>query len=197
MQNKTEDNVLLFLFVSTVLSVNSISMLVQNTYAQVQLSNSTESNLTTSNDKVMTQTIENLSDFFGNPQFLETSHNSIGSITISTSPLKTQDSYSATGDLRDVGNVSDMATFVTTHLANGKSTSVGKGNFTTSDGDIANYTGQDVGNTDSSGVEIYKGIQVFSSDPEGKLGFLDNVIGMYVYKYWPNGTTTGTIWEWK
>ena len=172
-------------------------MLVQNTYAQVQLSNSTESNLTTSNDKVMTQTFENLSDFFGNPLFLETSHNGIGSITISTSPLKTQDSYSATGDLRDVGNVTDMATFVTTHLANGKSTSVGKGNFTTSDGDIANYTGQDVGNTDSSGVEIYKGIQVFSSDPEGKLGFLDNVIGMYVYKYWPNGATTGTIWEWK
>lgn len=197
MQNKTEDNVLLFLFVSTVLSVTSISMLVQNTYAQVQLSNSTESNLTTSNDKVMTQTFENLSDFFGTPLFLETSHNSIGSITIGTSPLKTQDSYSATGYLRDVGNVTDMATFVTTHLANGKSTSVGKGNFTTSDGDIANYTGQDVGYTDSSGVEIYKGIQVFSSDPEGKLGFLDNVIGMYVYKYWPNGATTGTIWEWK
>lgn len=197
MQNKIEDNVLLFLFISTVLSVISISMLVQNTTAQVQFSNSTESNLTTSNDKVMTGTFENLSDFFGTPLFLETSHNSIGSITINTSPLKTQDSYSATGDLRDVGNVTDMATFVTTHLANGKSTSVGKGNFTTFDGDIANYTGQDVGSTDNSGVEIYKGIQVFSSDPEGKLGFLDNVIGMYVYKYWPNGTTTGTIWEWK
>ena len=197
MQNKIEDNVLLFLFVSTILSVTSISMLVQNTYAQVQMSDNTESNLTTSNDKVMTQTFENLSDFFGTPLFFETSHNSIDSITVSTSPLKTQDSYSATGDLRDVGNVTDMATFVTTHLANGKSTSVGKGNFTTSDGNIANYTGQDVGNIDSSGVEIYKGIQVFSSDPEGKLGFLDNVIGMYVYKYWPNGTTRGTIWEWK
>jgi len=47
--------------------------------------------------------------------------------------------------LRDVGNVTEMATFVTTHLADGKSTSVGKGNFTTSDGDTANYTGQDVG----------------------------------------------------
>jgi hypothetical protein len=96
-----------------------------------------------------------------------------------------------------VGDVKDMATFVTTHLANGKSNSVGKGNFTTSDGDVANYTGQDVGSTESSGVEIYKGIQIFNSNPESKLGFLDNVIGMYVYKYWPNGTTTGTIWEWK
>jgi hypothetical protein len=129
--------------------------------------------------------------------YVETSHDSISSTTTNTNPLKTQDSYSATGVLREVGNVTDMATFVTTHLANGKSNSIGNGNFTTSDGDIANYTGQDVGNTDSSGVETFKGFQIFSSNPEGRLGFLDNVIGVYVYKYWPNGTTTGTIWEWK
>ena len=197
MQNKLKDSVLLFLFASTVLSVTSLSISVQNTHAQDHLSNITESNMTISNDKAKTQTLENLSSFFGIPMFLETSHNRISSIQISTVPLKTQDSYNATGVLRYVGNVTDTATFVTTHLGNGRSASVGKGNITTSDGDIANYTGQDVGNTDSSGVEIYKGIQIFSSNPEGKLGFLDNVIGMYVYKYWPNGTTTGTIWEWK
>lgn len=197
MQNKTEIRALLFLFMSTILSVTSASILVQNAYAQDQLSNITEPNMAISNDKVMTQTLENLSNFFGTPMFVETSHDSISSTTVSTIPLKTQDSYNATGVLREVGNVTDMATFVTTHLANGKSNSVGKGNFTTSDGDIANYIGQDVGNTDSGGVETYKGIQIFSSNPEGKLGFLDNVIGVYVYKDWPNGTTTGTIWEWK
>ncbi len=197
MQNKIEDRILLFLFVSTVLSVSSVSILVQDTFAQDQLSNITESDMTVSDDKIRTQTFENLSNFFGTPMFIETNHDSISSITISTTPLKTQDSYNATGALRDVGNVTDMATFVTTHLANGKSTSTGKGNFTTSNGDIANYTGQDVGISDSSGVEIYKGFQIFSSNPEGNLGSLDNVIGIYVYKYWPNGTTTGTIWEWK
>jgi hypothetical protein len=172
-------------------------MLAQNTYAQDQLSNNTGLNVTISKDIVNAQTFDNLSNFFGTPMFVETSHNSIGSITISTTPLKTQDSYNATGVLRDVGNVTEMATFVTNHLEDGKSTSVGKGNFTTSDGEIVNYIGQDVGNTDSNGIEIYKGIQIFSSNPEGKLGFLDNVIGLYVYKYLPNGTTTGTIWEWK
>lgn len=182
---------------SIALSVTSLGILVQNTNAQDQLSNNTEANVTISKDKVIVQTFDNLSNFFGTPMFFETSHNSIGSITISTTPLKTQDSYNATGVLRDVGNVTEMATFVTTHLADGKSTSIGKGNFTTSDGDIANYTGQDVGNTDSNGIETYKGIQIFSSNSEGKLGFLDNVIGIYVYKYLPNGTTTGTIWEWK
>jgi hypothetical protein len=197
MQNRIKDCVLLFLLVSIALSVISLGIMVQNTYAQDQLSNNTESNVTISKDIVNTQTFDNLSSFFGTPMFFETSHNSIGSITISTTPNKTQDSYNATGVLREVGNVTEMATFVTTHLADGKSTSVGKGNFTSYDGDIANYTGQDVGNTDSNGVETYKGIQIFSSNPEGKLGFLDNVIGVYVYKYLPNGTTTGTIWEWK
>lgn len=197
MQNRINDCVLLFLLVSMALTVTSLGILVQNTNAQDQLSNNTEANVTISKDKVIVQTFDNLSNFFGTPMFFETSHNSIGSITISTTPLKTQDSYNATGVLRDVGNVTEMATFVTTHLADGKSTSIGKGNFTTSDGDIANYTGQDVGNTDSNGIETYKGIQIFSSNPEGKLGFLDNVIGIYVYKYLPNGTTSGTIWEWK
>ena len=196
MQNNMGNRVLLFLFVSTVLSVTSIGTLMQKTYAQDQLSNITGSNMTNSNE-VMTQTFENLSNLFGTPMYVETSHDSISSTTTSTNPLKTKDSYSATGVLREVGNVTDMATFVTTHLANGKSNSVGNGNFTTSDGDIVNYTGQDVGNTDSSGVETFKGFQIFSSNPEGKLGFLDNVIGVYVYKYWPNGTTTGIIWEWK
>lgn len=42
----------------------------------------------------------------------------------------------------------------------------------------------------------HKGIQIFESNPEGRLGFLDNLIGLYVYKYWPNGTASGIIWEW-
>ena len=65
------------------------------------------------------------------------------------------------------------------------STSIGKGNFTTIDGEIANYTGHDGGKTDDNGIETYKGIQIFESNPEGRLGFLDNVIGLYVYKYCP------------
>jgi len=51
-------------------------MLVQNTYAQDQLSNNTEPNVTISKDIVNTQTFDNLSNFFGTPMFLETSHNS-------------------------------------------------------------------------------------------------------------------------
>jgi hypothetical protein len=197
MKPSIRDCVLLILFMSIAPSITSLSENVQDAYAQEQGSINTESNITDNRDTgVIVQTYENLSDFFGTPIFLETSHNRIGSITINTNPLQTQDSYNATGILKDVGNVTEVATFLTTHLDKGKSTSIGKGNFTTSEGEIANYIGQDVGITDSNGIETYKGIQIFSSNPEGKLGFLDNLVGLYVYKYWPNGTTGGTIWEW-
>ena len=53
---------------------------MQDAYAQQQGSINTESNTTNNNNTgVMVQTYENLSDFFGTPIFLETSHNTIGS----------------------------------------------------------------------------------------------------------------------
>ena len=153
--------------------------------------------LNTSNISSKIQNFENLTSFFGSPMYQETSHKRVGSVTVNTDPKQTQDSFNATGILNGVGNITDLGTFVTTHLDNSNSTSIGKGNFTTIDGEIANYTGHDVGIKDDNGIETYKGIQIFESNPEGSLGFLDNVIGLYVYKYWPNGTASGIIWEWK
>jgi len=41
--------------------------------------------------------------------------------------------------LKGAGNVTDMGTYITTGMENGKSTGMGRGNFTTVDGEIANY----------------------------------------------------------
>lgn len=153
--------------------------------------------LNTSDISSKLQNFENLTSFFGSPLYQETNHTRVGSVTVNADPMQTQDSFNATGILNDIGNITDLGTFVTTHLDKSNSTSIGKGNFTTIDGEIANYTGHDVGKTDDSGIETYKGIQIFESNPEGRLGFLDNVIGLYVYKYWPNGTASGIIWDWK
>ena len=153
--------------------------------------------LNTSDISSKLQNFENLTSFFGSPIYQETSHKKVGSVTVNTGPMQTQDSFNATGILNGVGNITDLGTFVTTHLDKSNSTSIGKGNFTTLDGEIANYTGHDVGKTDDNGIETYKGIQIFESNPEGRLGFLNNVIGLYVYKYLPNGTASGIIWEWK
>ncbi|HJU59216.1 MAG TPA: hypothetical protein VJ583_05670 [Nitrososphaeraceae archaeon] len=76
-------------------------------------------------------------------------------------------------------------------------TSKGNGIIMTTDGEIATYTGQDLGITDKNGIQTYHGIQIFQTDSDGKLAFLDNLIGLYEYKYWSNGTKSDIIWEWK
>ena len=141
---------------------------------------------------------DNLSSIFGNPLFEETSHKRTGSIAVSDEGLnQTQDSYIATGILQGVGNVTDNATYITTHLDKGHSSSEGTGIISTSDGFNVTYTGKDVGTEDSNGIETYKGIQIFKANSDSKLAFLNNVIGIYLYRFWPNGTTSGTVWEWK
>lgn len=93
---------------------------------------------------------------------------------------------------------------MTTHKLDGIPTSTGKGIMTTANGEIATYGGNEVGTTDEDGTEtfrgiqiFFRGIQIFSTDSDGELAFLDNLVGIYVYKYYPNGTTTSNIWEWK
>jgi len=190
MKIRSKEHILLLSVALVVISVTSVGVFVPNAFAQSDTTNNSDT-------KVSIQTYENLSEVFGTPLFLETSHKRLGSITVNSDPIQTQDSYSATGILKGVWNVTDVATFITTHFGDGKSTSIGKGNFTTKDGEIVNYTGQDVGLTDNKGIETYKGIQIFRTSPEGKLGFLDNAVGLYIYRYWSNGTTLGTIWQWK
>jgi hypothetical protein len=86
---------------------------------------------------------------------------------------------------------------MTTHKLDGIPTSNGKGITTTANGEIATYAGNDVDTTDENGIETFRGIQIFSTDSDGDLGFLDNLVWIYVYKYYPNETTTSNIWEWK
>lgn len=86
---------------------------------------------------------------------------------------------------------------MTTHKLDDIPTRTGKGIMITANGEIANYAGNDVGTTDENGTETFRGIQIFSTDSDGELAFLDNLVGIYVYKYYPNGTTTSNIWKWK
>jgi hypothetical protein len=134
--------------------------------------------------------------------FTETSRQSSNSIVLNVeddgNSIKTQDSYTATGILKNVGNVTDKSTFITTYQPDGNtSISTGNGIIMTTDGEIATYTGHDLGITDKNGTQTYHGIQIFQTNSDEKLAFLDNLIGLYEYKYWSNGTKSGIIWEWK
>src|ERR1044072_5007254 len=124
----------------------------------------------------------NLTKILGEPIYKETSRQSSNSIVLNVegggSLIKTQDSYTATGMLKNVGNVTDKSTFITTYQSDSgnTSTSTGNGIITTKDGEIATYTGQDLGITDKNGTDTYHGILIFQTDSEGKLAFLDNLI---------------------
>ena len=148
-------------------------------------------------------TTTNLTQIFGEPIYKEIGRQSSNSIVLNVqdggSLFQTQDSYTATGFLKDVGNVTDKSTFITTYQSdNGNtSTSTGKGILTTKDGEIVTYTGQDLGITDINGTDTYHGILIFQTDSDGKLAFLDNLIGLYEYKSWSDGKKSGIIWEWK
>ena len=143
----------------------------------------------------------NLTKIFGEPIYKEISRLSSNSIVINAEGgiIKTQDSYIATGILKNVGNVTDKSNFITTYQSDSgnTSTSTGKGIITTKDGEIATYTGQDLGITDKNGTDTYRGILIFQTDSDGKLAFLDNLIGLYEYKSWSDGKKSGVIWEWK
>jgi len=152
-------------------------------------------------DEYSNTTTTNLTQIFGELIYKETSRQSSNSIVLNVEGgiIKTQDSYTATGILKNVGNVTDKSIFITTYQSDSgnTSTSTGKGIITTTDGEIATYTGQDLGITDKNGTDTYHGIIIFQTDSDGKLEFLDNLIGLYEYKSWSDGTKSGIIWEWK
>ena len=152
-------------------------------------------------EEMYPKTTTNLTQIFGEPIYKATSSQPINSIVLNVegNMIKTQDTYSETGILKDVGNVTDKSTYITTYQSDSgnTSTSTGKGIITTTNGEIATYTGGDLGITDKNGTQIYRGMEIFQTDSEGKLAFLDNLIGLYEYKYWSNGTQSGFTWEWK
>lgn len=108
--------------------------------------------------------------------FTETSRQSSNSIVLNVedggNSIKTQDS-TATGILKNVGNVTDKSTFITTYQPDGNtSISTGNGIIMTIDGEIATYTGHDLGITDKNGTQTYRGIQIFQTNSDEKLHFL-------------------------
>jgi hypothetical protein len=124
-----------------------------------------------------------------------------GSRVISINPIQTEDSYIANVTIRGVGNATDRGTFITTYdLDTITTTSVGQGIVTSSsDGnETATYKAMNLGVTNEEGGVIYRGIQILDTNSTGKISFMDNLVGLYVYEDNPNGTRkSGKIWEWK
>jgi hypothetical protein len=139
-----------------------------------------------------------LDSILGAPFFEDMGSKVTGTRVISTDPVQTEDSSVANVTIRGVGNVTDTGTFITTHKPGGVTTSEGQGIISTADGEIATYTAQDLGFTNETGYTTYRGIQIFATNSIGKMAFMDNLVGLYVYENDTEGDRiSGKIWEWK
>jgi hypothetical protein len=107
-------------------------------------------------------------------------------------------SVTASGRLRGV-QVTETLTYVANTSSKGVLHGVGNGIITTQDGDLATYTGEGIGRYDASGVLDWRGAIFFeaSSEGEGKLGFLNNLVGVFEAQVDAEGNFTDKIWEWK
>ena len=140
-----------------------------------------------------------LNTILGDPFFIDRGSKDTGTRVLSiTDPVQTEDSYIANVTIKDAGNATDTGTFITTYEPNGITTSIGQGIITSFDGEIATYTAKDLGVTNEKGEKIYRGIQIFSTNSTGKLSFMNNLVGLYIYEDNPDGSRkSGKIWEWK
>ena len=139
-----------------------------------------------------------LDTVLGPPFFEDRGSKVTGTRVINTNPAQTEDSFVANVTIRGVGNATDTGTFITTYKPGGITTSEGQGIVSTADGEIATYTAQDLGFTNKTGDTTYRGIQIFATNSSGKMSFMDNLVGLYVYENNAEGDRiSGKIWEWK
>jgi hypothetical protein len=123
-----------------------------------------------------------LDTILGTPFFEDRGSKVTGTRVISNNPIQTEDSFVANVTIRGIGNATDTGTFITTHKPSGITTSEGQGIISADDGEIATYTAKDLGFTNEKGDTTYRGIQIFNTNTTGKMAFMDNLVGLYVYE---------------
>ena len=93
--------------------------------------------------------------------------------------------------------VNETLTFVGSPTSTGVFHGEGKGMIMTTEGEMATYTGQGVGRISSSGGTSWRGSVFFSTKSNGKIGFLNNLIGIFEVEIDAGGNFTNETWEWK
>jgi hypothetical protein len=102
----------------------------------------------------------------------------------------------ASGSLKGV-QVTETLTYVANPTSKGVLHGVGNGIITTEDGDIVTFTGEGIGAFDASGVLKWRGAIFFDTSSEGKLGSLNNIVGVFEAQVDAQGNFRDKTWEWK
>ena len=111
---------------------------------------------------------------------------------------KVELSYSGSGYMQGIGNVTETWTFVNTHLKNNITQGIGKGVIMTDDGNgVATATELGRGFHMSTETIVYPGARVFSADSNGKLAFLNELVGVTQWEVDSLGNYKTKMWQWK
>ena len=93
---------------------------------------------------------------------------------------KLQVSFSGEGAMNGNIEVTNNGDFVQVQKGNNLTQAQGKGELTTKDGnEKASYTFHAVGNVTEAGKPVFLGSAVYSTDSNGKLAFLNNLISFF------------------
>lgn len=111
---------------------------------------------------------------------------------------KVELSYSGSGYMQGIGNVTETWTFVNTHLKNNITQGIGKGVIMTDDGNgVATATELGRGFHMLPETIVYPGARVFSADSNGKLAFLNELVGVTQWEVDSLGNYKVKMWQWK
>jgi hypothetical protein len=142
-------------------------------------------------------------------QAIDNNLTNIEIIEVSPSIVVQKVSYSETALMRNIGNVTNIGTFIENVYSNGTLYGVGKGVITSENGDRISWNAYDIGltvngngdndDTASSGLSAegmlrFRGIMFFQTTSEN-LSFMNNVVGLYINDV--NDENGRQIWEWR
>lgn len=112
---------------------------------------------------------------------------------------KMETSFAMEGDYRETP-CTDVGTYTSMLREGGVLFGEGQGIVTTKDGQgMASWTGQGVGKITGPGKVRFRG-SIFLRTPstsEGKLSFLNNMVGVFEYEADEMGNCSSKTWEWK
>ena len=138
--------------------------------------NTSTLNNTSYHDSV--QEINKLTSAFGLPFYELTDAKDTGKEVLNIDPQQTKDSYIAQGNMKEIGNVTEYGTYLSTY-SSPEISSMGKGMIVQND-NVATFTAEDTGKYDSEGNLILKGTMFFQSDDK-KMQSIDGKVGLYLY----------------
>lgn len=100
-----------------------------------------------------------------------------------------------TGGVTNV-NVTEIGTYTTTPRADGILYGEGQGVITGENGEIVTWDSQEIGSMAPNGEITFRGSIFFRTlSPTGSLGFLDNLVGVFIFQVDPSGNTAVEVLE--